>query len=134
MIILDQPREVAAWVGTRLDSDLFRVWSAIGLVRRGELVGGGILHNWSKYDMELSYFGVVTAGMVRALMESAKAAEVARVTVRIARRNKRLGRGLEKLGFRWEGIQRRLYGTTKADDALMYGLMLDTRAVRRMAA
>jgi RimJ/RimL family protein N-acetyltransferase len=125
VILAGHDRDVATWVAANLDADLGRIYAAIGLLdQSGTLVAGGVLHNWSKYDMELVYFGRLTPAMVRALVKAAERAEVERVTVRVARRNRRIARGLTKFGFAWEGIQRRLCGPTRADDAIVYGRMM----------
>jgi RimJ/RimL family protein N-acetyltransferase len=125
VILVGHDRDVAVWVAAQLEADLGRIYAAIGLLdQSGALVAGGVLHNWSKYDMELTYCGRLTAEMVRTLDAAVRKAEVARVTVRIARRNRRIARGLAKFGFAWEGIQRRLCGPTRADDGIIYGRMM----------
>ncbi len=134
MILLAHDAEVAAWVSAKLDAKLGMIWAAIGLLdAAGTLVGGGVLHNWTRYDIELSYVGRLTAGMVRALTEAALQAGVIRVTLRTARNNS-VRRSVGKFGFAYEGIQRRLYGPTKADDAIFYGLMLPTVNTMKKAA
>ncbi len=128
-IIVGHDAEVLAWVAARLPTDLHRVLAAIGVVDGEpggmELVGGAVLHNWSRYDIELSVYGPMAFSppLGRAIAEAALAAGVERMTIRIARRNSRLGRFLTAQGWHWEGIQRRLYGPTKADDAIMYGML-----------
>jgi hypothetical protein len=117
--------KVVEWLTERLDgADFYRIYAAAGVVRGdGILVGAGVLHNWSECDMELSYYGRLTAGIVRVLRAEAIRSGVLRVTLRTARCNP-LRRSVQKFGFAYEGIQRRLYGPKKSDDAIMYGLML----------
>ncbi len=133
MIVRGHDADVCRWIADRLGVNLYSVLAAIGLARDGVLVGGGVLHNWSMYDIELSYVGRLTAGMVRALTDAALQSGVIRVTLRTARRNP-IRRSVGKFGFAYEGIQRRLYGPTKADDAIFYGLMLSARDAMRRAA
>ncbi len=128
-ILTGHDAEVLSWVAARLPTHFVSVLAAIGVVdgEAGtmELVGGAVLHNWSKYDTELSVFGPMTFSppLGRAIAEAALAAGVQRMTIRIPRRSAKLGRFLTAQGWHWEGIQRRLYGPTKADDAIMYGML-----------
>lgn len=128
-ILTGHDAEVLAWVAARLPVQFVAVLAAIGVIDgdadQWDLVGGAVLHNWSKYDIEMSYFGPMSFSppMGRAIAEAALAAGVERMTIRIPRRSKRLDRFLRSQGWHWEGIQRRLYGPTKADDAIMYGML-----------
>ncbi len=128
-ILVGHDAEVLAWVAARLPTDFHHVLAAIGVIdgEPGEmvLVGGAVLHNWSRYDIELSVYGPMAFSppLGRAIAEAALAAGVARMTIRIPRRASRLGRFLTAQGWHWEGIQRRLYGPTRADDAIMYGML-----------
>ncbi len=128
-ILTGHDAEVLAWVAARLPTHFVSVLAAIGVVdgEAGtmELVGGAVLHNWSRYDIELSVFGPMTWSppLGRAVAEAALAAGVQRMTIRIPRRSAKLGRFLTAQGWHWEGIQRRLYGPTKQDDAIMYGML-----------
>ncbi len=125
-IIVGHDAEVLAWVAARLPTDLHHVLAAIGVFdSETGLVAGAVLHNWSRYDIELSVYGPMAFSppLGRAIAEAALAAGVERMTIRIARRNSRLGRFLTVQGWHWEGIQRRLYGPTKQDDAIMYGML-----------
>lgn len=128
-ILIGHDEEVVAWVSERLEADFYRILAGIGCLD-GEpdamrLVGGAVLHNWSKYDIEMSYFGPMSFSppMGAAIAEAALAAGVQRMTIRIPRRASKLGRFLTDQGWHWEGIQKRLYGPTKADDAIMYGML-----------
>ena len=57
-ILVGHDAEVLAWVAARLPTDFLRVLAAIGVLDGEpgamELVGGVVLHNWSKYDIEMS--------------------------------------------------------------------------------
>lgn len=128
-ILTGHDAEVLAWVAERLPTDFHHVLAAIGVLdgEPGEmtLVGGAVLHNWSKYDIEMSYFGPMSFSppMGRAVAEVALAAGVERMTIRIPRRASKLGRFLTAQGWKFEGTQRRMYGPNKADDAIMYGML-----------
>lgn len=133
MIVADGANAgLLAWVSDHLGTDFTRVFMTLAVVEADELRGVAVLHNWSKCDIELTYYGprTLSPSMVRALTEAAVRAGVQRMTVRIHRRDKRMGRGLQALGFRWEGIQRRMYGPTKADDAILYGQIISEAARR----
>ena len=129
-ILTGHDAEVLAWVAERLPVQFLGVLAAIGVLD-GEaggqmaLVGGAVLHNWSRYDIEMSYFGPMTfsPNMGEAIARAALEAGVQRMTIRIPRRASKIGRFLTAQGWHWEGIQRRLYGPTKADDAIMYGML-----------
>jgi hypothetical protein len=87
--------------------------AAIGILNEGSLVGGILLQSWNGFNVELSYYGrgTVTYGIIRCLARILVSRFApSRVTVTVNRKNKRLMRGLRKLGFALEGAQRRFYG------------------------
>jgi len=95
---------------------------ALGVIEDGELVGSAFFHAWNGPDIELSYYGpnTLTLGIYRSLMRIAvNSFGVSRVTIRTARNNKTMTRGIKKLGFEFEGIRHHGYGKY---DAIMYGL------------
>ena len=138
-LLLDHDLDIARWTAVRLGVDtLNRLASAIGVLDEdGVVIGGCVLHNWSRYDMELSYYGpgTMTVGMLKIIAQNVVDAGCHRLTLRCSRRDsKRLVPGYLKLGFRYEGCQERLYGPTREDDAMLYGLVADRaeRFLRRM--
>jgi RimJ/RimL family protein N-acetyltransferase len=86
---------------------------AIGVLSNGALAGAIVLHNWNGWNLELSYYGkrTLTAGIVRCLARFAICTfDLSRVTVVTSKRNRRLMRSLQRIGWRIEGIQRCYYG------------------------
>lgn len=90
-----------------------------------ELAGVAALHNWTKHDIEVTYYGpgYLSIGLVRFIARAVVDAGCERCTLRVPRRNKRVLRALPKLGFTHEGIQRRLCGPLKADDGILFGML-----------
>jgi len=97
-----------------LKKPVYKFDRAIGLVdEKGMLIGAIIYHNWNGPNVELSYYGesTMTVGIVRAIARfTLQAFDPARLTVITSKRRKHFMRGLQKLGFRLEGIQRCFYG------------------------
>jgi RimJ/RimL family protein N-acetyltransferase len=87
--------------------------SAIGVIDpNGKLVGAGLYQNFNGNNVEGSYYGrgTLTAGIVRALIRGAQAFDPSRLTVVTSKKNRRLMRALQRIGFRLEGAQRCYYG------------------------
>ena len=93
--------------------EFFKYDRALGIVKDGELVGSVLFHGWNGANLELSYYGkgTVTAGLFRwiacFIMQEFNPA---RLTVVTSKRNRRLIRSLQRLGFKIEGVQRCYYG------------------------
>lgn len=87
--------------------------SAVGIVDPdGRLVGAGLFQNYNGSNVEFSYYGrrTLTWGIVRGLFKIAMAFDPSRLTVVTAKKNRKLIRALQRIGFRLEGAQRRYYG------------------------
>lgn len=128
MILLGHDREVAEWAGQAwgnhdLTSNLL---NAFGQVRNGQLVGAAVLHNMSRYDVELSYYGpgTITADMCKLCALAVWNAKLLRISIRMPRAVKHRTRTLVRLGFKFEGIARNLYGPGRQNDALMFGMVM----------
>lgn len=90
---------------------------AIGIMDDGELVGGAIFQHFNGVNVELSYYGTdtITIGVARYIAWVAfYQLKAARITLNVPRPNKKLIRGLIKLGAVREGNCRRFYGPTDA--------------------
>lgn len=87
---------------------------AIGLLDpQGKLVGGVFYHNWNGSNVEVAYYGkgTMTPGIVRALAKYAITEfDASRLTAVTCKKNRSLIKGLMKIGFKLEGIQRCYYG------------------------
>lgn len=103
------------------------LYTTIGVLdESGALLGAGMLHNWRKYDIELTWYGERTMSR-RVVQEIAKAVGEAgchRMTIRVPRGHRKTLVSLPRLGFKYEGTQRRLYGPRKSDDAILFGILL----------
>lgn len=88
----------------------------------GELVGAAILHNRTKYNVELTYYGpgTMTMGILREIARSALEAGMLRITVQCHASRKRMARNLSRIGLKFEGRRRDYYGPGK--DGLMYAV------------
>ena len=112
-LLLGDDARVAAWAFRTYNFRPTPVDSAIGIVDPdGTLVGAGLYQNFNGADIQGSYYGrrTLTPGIVRALVRGALAYDPSRLTVVTSKKNRRLIRFLQKIGFRLEGAQRRYYG------------------------
>ncbi len=95
-----------AWAAHNLGVDFYGV-HAVFAVRNeaGDLVGCAVLHDRTKYDVELSYYGprTVTLGLLKAVSISALEAGMIRITNKCSARDKRMARHYTKLGLQYEG-------------------------------
>jgi len=103
---------------------------ALAIVDGSDMIGSVLFsaYNGPGPDVELRYFGpnTMTLGLVKQIANFAvNHLGVARVTVRTARNNKTMTRGVKKIGFEYEGIRHNAYGKY---DAVMYGLYGDKLA------
>jgi hypothetical protein len=99
---------------------------AIGVIRRGQLVGGVVYHAYRTFDIQLSAafdtVGWALPGTVRALLAYPfNELGVSRVTAFTGRKNKKAKKLLTDLGFTLEGVAKR--GLDGIEDAFAYGLL-----------
>lgn len=112
-LLLGDDARVAAWAFRTYQFRPTPFNSAIGVVDSdGKLIGAGLYQNFNGSNVEGSYYGrqTLTAGIVRALVKGALAFDPSRLTVVTSKKNRRLIRALQRIGFRLEGAQRRYYG------------------------
>lgn len=120
--LLDHDVEVAAWAFRTFDFFPAPYGMAVGVLDDGVLVAACLFHAHNGPDVELSYYGpnTLTPSVVRGIAKIAvERLGVSRITARTSRQNKRMTRGIHKVGFRYEGVRKCGYGT---QDAIMYGL------------
>lgn len=89
------------------------------------LCGGALFNNWTGSNIEVSIYG--PGAMTRyALGVGCRYAfgqiGANRITARTRRTNKTMQKLLPRLGFIFEGTQKRYYGPAREDDALVYAL------------
>lgn len=113
-LLLGDDARVAAWAFGTFQLHPTPYNGAIGIVDSdGKIVGAGLYQNFNGANIEGSYYGrsTLTAGIVRALIKGALAFDPSRLTVVTAKKNRKLIRALQRIGFRLEGAQRRYYGS-----------------------
>ena len=113
-LLLDCDEQVATWLFTSMGMPAYKYDRAIGLVdKAGKLIGGVLFQSWNGANVELSYFGkkTITLGIVRCLAQYILLNfDLARLTVVTSKRNRQFMKGLQKIGFKIEGMQRCFYG------------------------
>lgn len=100
--------------------------TAIGIVRRGYLVGGVVFHDYRKHDVQISAsfdrVGWALPGTLRALCEYPFGQlKVKRVTAIVGKKNKKARKALDDIGFTLEGVVKR--GLDGYEDAMILGLL-----------
>lgn len=104
---------VAAWTFQTFKLYPTMINRAFGLVRDGKLVGSILLQNFNGVNVELSYYGPMTLslGIVRSIAKVVLTEfNAARVTVVTSKKNKRLMKSIQRMGFKLEGTQRCYFG------------------------
>jgi RimJ/RimL family protein N-acetyltransferase len=113
-LLIDHDQAVAKWAYSTFNIYEQPVNKSLGVVdSNGKLVGAILFQNFNGVNLELSYYGhrTLTLGITRVIARIALGHfNASRLTVVTSRRNKRLIRGLIKIGFRLEGTQRCFYG------------------------
>jgi len=114
-LLLDCDAQVAAWAFETYHRAPMHVDRALGILDNGLLVGAVLFTNYNTLNAELSYYGKSTAtvGIFRAIARIALyELRLARLTVIVPKRPSYLLKRVSKLGFKYEGVQRRNYGHT----------------------
>lgn len=95
-----------AWCAHNLGVDFYGVHAVFAVKNAGgDLVGCAVMHDRTRYDVQLSYYGpnTVTIGLLKACAVSALEAGMLRVTCHCSSRNKRLARHFTRIGLAYEG-------------------------------
>ena len=114
-LIIGDDHRINLWACQKFNVFPIPANMAIGVANReGTLIGAIIFQNYNGINIELSFYGeprILTANIVRHIAHAALVNfNVGRLTTITSRRNKRLIRGLIKIGFKLEGMQRVFYG------------------------
>jgi RimJ/RimL family protein N-acetyltransferase len=129
---LGQDEKAAKYIGSMLGIVYFPPYQIFGCLDRNaatgvyDLRGGYVLTGKSASNIDVSLYG---RGCLTREAMSAVASHVfvtlgcQRATARCRRVNKEMRKYLERLGWTYEGCQRRYWGPTKFDDAMIYGLL-----------
>lgn len=119
---------VATYVASRIPNARFNQYVALGVVRRGQFIGGAVFHNYLGHSIEVaiafdrpdwSYPGTLRQLFSYPFNELG----CVRMNAVISRKNKRSRRFVKGLGFKEEGIARK--GFDGVDDAVIYGMLRD---------
>lgn len=128
-LLFNADQFVAELVRSRIRGMRDKEWgpyTAIGVIRRGVLLGGVVYHGYHGHDVQISCafdkVGWALPGTVRALLAYPfDDLGVKRVTCIVGRKNKKSRKLLDDLGFTLEGVHKR--GLDGFEDAFTYGLL-----------
>lgn len=130
-ILIGADEMIGAMVKARIDFMRDREWgpfTALGVVRRGHLVGGVVYHAYrpQSFDIEMSaafdQVGWALPGTVRALLAYPfETLGCRRVTCTVGRKNNKARELLKDLGFKLEGTHP--LALDGYEDAMSYGLL-----------
>lgn len=128
-LMLDNQQAVSEWVALKLGTRFGYILGTVGyLDKEGTLIGAAVLHDHTKYDVELTYFGkgTLSLDMCKAIAWlSFMRGNVLRVSICVPRKKKRLRVGFEKIGWKYEGIKHQYFGPSKNCDGIMYWFSRD---------
>lgn len=129
LLVGEQHKKVIAdWCAMKLGCHFGSIYHAIGVIPTGggELLGAAVLHDLTAHDVELSMYGpkTLTADLCRLIgYYCFLDRNLQRLTIVIPRHKSKLRLKVMKLGFKYEGIKRRLYGPFKRHDGVMFGML-----------
>jgi RimJ/RimL family protein N-acetyltransferase len=116
-LLCGQDFAVAAWTWKTFQRHPMMINRAFGLVEDGQLAGSCIFSDWNSVNVEFSYYGksVLTANIIRTMARFAlEGLGVERVTFKIPRDRRRMGKLLLRYGAKVEGVLWGFYGRTRA--------------------
>jgi RimJ/RimL family protein N-acetyltransferase len=125
-ILIGADEMVAAMVAARIPHVSFDRYTALGVVRRGRLIGGVVYHDYVGHDVQASYAfdspGWALPGTLRALFDYPfNQLGCRRMTAIMGRKNKKARRMAEGLGFKLEGVHPK--GMDGQQDVMSYGML-----------
>jgi len=124
-IIAGNDEAVAQWVGAQMGVRFQEPYTAFGFSNSDGIIDGAVVFNdyYPGGNIEVTYFGPHSFRkgslqfMARFCFDKL---EATRVTAKTRRSNVIMRKILPKGGFVFEGTQKRYFGPTKADDALLF--------------
>lgn len=129
-LVFGADAQVAEWVSQRIGHIISPPYVAIGATDDDRTYCGGfVFNNWNGANIELTAALDVplTRGVLRAIRHYVFVqSKATRLSVHTKRSNKRVRRLMPRLGFEFEGIAKRYFGPTKADDAFVFAFYSDT--------
>lgn len=124
MIIAGRDKDVADWASNKIGCAKFQEpFTAYGFTGAdGEIVAAAVLNDfYPNANIEWSHVGLLRCDMLKFLARFVfNELQATRVTAKTRRGNVLVRRLLPKGGFQFEGVQRRYFGPTKNDDALVF--------------
>lgn len=125
-LVFGHDMAIAEWVSLHLGQPIVRPFTAIGATRDGvSLCAGVVFNGWNGSNVDLTIYGpgCLTRGNLAAVFHYVFVQLKAnRATAMTRRSNKIVQRMLPRLGFVFEGVAKRWFGPTKADDAMIFAL------------
>lgn len=112
-MLFDHDQAVANWLFASYGQKRYSYDRCLGLLRDGTLCGAVLFHNWNGANVEVSYYGknTMTPGVIRCIGQYVLSTfDPSRLTAHVPKRSKHYIKGLQRLGFRVEGVQRCYYG------------------------
>lgn len=127
MLVAGQDHAVAEWAGAQLGVKFVEPYVALGIVNdAGGLIGASVFSDYYRGgNIEWTYVGEgsLRPGMLFDLAHYCFVQlAVSRVTAKTRRSNRLVRRLLPKAGFSFEMTQKRYFGPSKDDDALVFVL------------
>lgn len=128
-LLFGHDETVAEWIAQQPFGDRFtQPYTAIGVVSDGRLIGGFAFTFKTKYSVSLSLAGkgVASRGAWRGVLDYVfRQMGCTRLECRTSVKNKIVKKSLPRLGLRFEGKARRLFGE---HDGLCFSLTVDDLA------
>lgn len=125
-LVAGHDAEVARWAGEQLGVHFVQPFTALGVVTDKGLVGASVFNDYYRGgNVEWTYVGSgsLRPGMLRELASYCFVQlGASRVTAKTRRSNAVVRKLLPRAGFSFEMTQKRYFGPSKGDDALVYVL------------
>lgn len=126
ILLLGHDETVANWVATHVGKTFHAPYTAIGVIDgEGTLRGGFVFTSFTGDAIEVSLAGRgcvgrgVWPGVLGYVFDQLNCA---RLSIHTRRSNKAVTKQAPKLGFKYEGVSRRLYGD---EDGIAYSIVRD---------
>lgn len=118
---------IGKWFCEQTEKDLSTSYSAIGYFdAHSNLVGCAIFVDFNHFNIEVHFLGrkLLTKDKIKHIIHYVfNQLKCARLTIKITRSDKKIGKILEKIGFSYEGTLKHYYGLTRQEDALVFGML-----------
>jgi RimJ/RimL family protein N-acetyltransferase len=136
-LLVDADDIVANWAFATYKMPPMLVDRALGILDNGKICGAILFQNWNRINVDMSYYGenTLSPGIVRTLCRfGLSVLNVSRCTVITSKRNRRLMRSLQRIGFRLEGTQRCFYGANDCNRNTAVRFVMFRDRIEQLAA